>query len=79
MQLEELQSELVTERGRASNSGRTLEESRARIEMLLSKIADLETNNLALNQRISDLAQKLEDEKFSHHAHVTCCSLQECY
>merc|ERR1711997_1348737 len=40
-----------------------LKESKARIAALTSKVADLENANLALNQKIADLAQELEDLK----------------
>ena len=43
-----------------------LKESRARIEALMSKVSDLEGANLALNQKIADMAQDMEDRKSAH-------------
>ena len=65
-----MQSDLANERGRATLSSKTLEESRSRIEVLVMRISDLETSNLSLNQKISDMAQNIEDDKSSHRAQV---------
>ena len=51
-------------------SSKTLDESRSRIEVLVMRISDLETSNLSLNQKISDMAQNIEDDKSSHRAQV---------
>merc|ERR1712241_825110 len=47
-----------------------LKESKARIIVLTSKAADLENANLALNQKIADLAQELEDLKGIHRSQL---------
>merc|ERR1711997_1196943 len=47
-----------------------LKESKARIAALTSKVADLENANLALNQKIADLAQELEDLKGIHRSQL---------
>ena len=65
-----MQTDLANERGRAGLSSKTLEESKSRIETLVLRISDLESGNLAQNQKISDMAQKIEDDKSSHRAQV---------
>ena len=47
-----------------------MKESRARIEALISKVSDLEGANLALNQKIADMAQELEDQRSTHRAQL---------
>ena len=74
LQVNDLQSELARERSRASLSNKTLEESRSRIETLVNRTSDLESANLSLNQKKSDLAQRIEDERSSHRAKVWCFS-----
>jgi len=66
----ELQSMLATERGRASSSNQGLSESKARIESLMSKVTELESSNLKLNQKIGDLAQNIEDQNATHRAQL---------
>ena len=61
---------LATERGRASSSNQGLSESKARIESLMSKVTELESSNLKLNQKIGDLAQNIEDQNATHRAQV---------
>ena len=38
--------------------------------ILVTRISDLESLNLSLNQKISDMAQKIEDDRASHRAQV---------
>ena len=68
--MNDLQSDLTNERSRAGFSSKTLEESRSRIDILVTRISDLESLNLSLNQKISDMAQKIEDDRASHRAQV---------
>jgi len=66
----ELQNHLAEERGKASSSTQSLTESRNRIDSLVSKISELEAANLKLNQKISDLAQDMEDQNSNHKAQM---------
>ena len=66
----ELQTQLTNERGSNASSFQELKESRARIEALVAKISDLENANLALNQKIADMAQDAEDLKSAHRAQM---------
>ena len=65
-----MQADLGNERSRAALSTKTLEESRSRIEILVMRISDLQSANLSLNQKISDMAQKIDDDRSSHRAQV---------
>jgi lamin B len=47
-----------------------LKESKSRIAALISKVSDLEGANLALNQKIADLAQDMDDLKGIHRAQL---------
>ena len=58
------------ERSRSSLSTNTLDETRAKIEQLSARISELEAVNLGLQQRMSERAQRLEDERFTHRAQV---------
>jgi len=66
----ELQKHLAEERGKASSSTQGLTEAKNRIESLVSKISELESSNLKLTQRISDLAQEMEDQNSSHKSQL---------
>jgi len=66
----ELQSHLANERSRASTSSQGLSESKDRIESLMSKVSELESANLKLNQKIADFAQNLEDQNAAHRAQL---------
>ena len=68
--MNDLQSDLANLRSRSGFSSKTLEESRSRIDILVTRISDLESLNLSLNQKISDMAQKIEDDRASHRAQV---------
>ena len=68
--VQELQSSLTSERSKASSSTQALEETKARIEALVSKVSSLEAQNLSLSQKIADLGQKLEDQNSAHRAQV---------
>ena len=69
-QVQELQTALSNERGKASSSTQALSESKARIEALMARVSELETANLTLNQKISDLAQNMEDQNSAHRAQL---------
>jgi chromosome segregation ATPase len=68
--IRDLQSQLTQERGSTAGSVQELKESRSRIEALISKVSDLEGANLALNQKIADMAQEMEDQRSSHRAQL---------
>merc|ERR1739838_168089 len=68
--VQELQTALSNERGKASSSTQALSESKARIEALMTRVSELETANLTLNQKISDLAQNMEDQNSAHRAQL---------
>jgi len=68
--VQELQTALSNERGKASSSTQALSESKARIEALMARVSELETANLTLNQKISDLAQNMEDQNSAHRAQL---------
>ena len=70
MQIHQLQVQLTNERGSNAGSVQEVKESRARIEALISKVSDLEGANLALNQKISDMAQEMEDQRSTHRAQL---------
>jgi len=66
----DLQSQLSQSRGSSASTLQELKESKARIAALTSKAADLESANLALNQKIAELAQELEDLKAIHRSQL---------
>jgi len=68
--VQELQTALSNERGKASSSTQALSESKARIEALMARVSELESANLTLNQKISDLAQNMEDQNSAHRAQL---------
>ncbi len=68
--VKDLQQQLTSERGNNATSAQELKESRSRIEQLISKVSDLEGANLALNQKIADMAQEMEDQKSAHRAQM---------
>ena len=51
-------------------SSNTLDETRVRTELQMSRISELESVNLSLQQKLSDMIQALDDETFSHRAQV---------
>ena len=65
-----MQSALSNERGKASSSTQALGETKARIESLVQRVSELETANLTLNQKMSDMAQNMEDSNAAHRAQV---------
>ena len=65
-----MQSALTNERGKASSSTQALGETKARIESLVQRVSELETANLTLNQKMSDMAQNMEDSNAAHRAQV---------
>ena len=68
--MKDLQTALSHERGSNASSLQELKESRSRIDILMSKVSDLEGANLNLNQRISDMAHGMDDLKSAHRAQV---------
>merc|ERR1712062_71521 len=68
--VQELQTALSSERGKASSSEQALSESKSRIETLMTRVTELETSNLTLNQKMSDLTQNLEDTNSAHRAQL---------
>ena len=68
--VKDLQSQLSNARGSNASTLQELKESKSRIAALMSKVSDLEGANLALNQKIADLAQEMEDLKGIHRAQI---------
>jgi DNA repair exonuclease SbcCD ATPase subunit len=66
--IRDLTCQLSAERGGNATTGQELKESRARIESLMRKVVDLESANLALNQKISDMAQEMDDARSAFRA-----------
>ena len=66
----DLQSQLSNSRGSNASTLQELKESKVRIATLISKVSDLEGANLALNQKIADLAQEMEDLKSTYRAQL---------
>merc|ERR1711902_405370 len=66
----ELQTSLSDERGKASSSEQALKESKSRIDALMTRVTELESSNLTLNQKMSDLTQNLEDTNSAHRAQL---------
>jgi hypothetical protein len=62
----ELQTALASERGTAASGQQELKESRIRITALIARVSEMETAELLLKQKISDMAQQMEDQN-SHH------------
>ena len=78
-QVNDLQTHLASERGRASSGAQALSESKSRIENLVHKVSELESSNLKLNQKISDLAQTLEDQNSAQRSQVHSVVTAEAY
>merc|ERR1712048_1537665 len=68
--VQELQTQLSNERGRATPSSQSLAESKTRIEQLLKRVGELEAANLSLNQKISELTQQMEDQNSAHRSQL---------
>eukprot|EP00092_Neocalanus_flemingeri_P045011 GFUD01050126.1.p1 GENE.GFUD01050126.1~~GFUD01050126.1.p1 ORF type:complete len:732 (+),score=192.56 GFUD01050126.1:160-2355(+) len=68
--VQELQTALTSERGKASSSTQALSETKARIEALVTRVSELESANLTLNQKMSDMAQNMEDSNSAHRAQL---------
>jgi len=66
----ELQTALSNERGKASSSTQALGETKARIDALLTRVSELESANLTLNQKMGDMAQNMEDQNSAHRAQL---------
>ena len=70
LQVQELQTALSSERGKASSSEQALSESKSRIETLMTRVSELESSNLTLSQKLGDLAQNMEDTNSAHRAQL---------
>lgn len=68
--VQELQSALSEERGKASSGEQSLKESKSRIEALMTRVTELESSNLTLTQKLADLAQNMEDTNSAHRAQL---------
>lgn len=68
--INELESELGKERSRSSLSTNTLDETKSKIQSLSSRISELESVNLGLQQKLSEYTQKLDDDRFTHRSQV---------
>merc|ERR1711936_169770 len=68
--VQELQTALSSERGKASSSEQALKESKSRIDALMTRVTELESSNLTLNQKVADLAQTMEDTNSAHRAQL---------
>ena len=66
----DLQSQLAREHGSTAGSAQELEEARARVDALINKISDLESANLALNQKIADMAQQMKDQRAIYRTEI---------
>ena len=68
--INELEAELGKERSRSSLSTNTLDETKSKIQALSSRISELESVNLGLQQKLSEYSQKLDDDRFTHRTQV---------
>merc|ERR1711874_863870 len=68
--VQELQTALSSERGKASSSEQALKESKSRIDALMTRVSELESSNLTLSQKLGDLAQQMEDTSSAHRAQL---------
>ena len=62
---------MTRKHGSTAGSTQELKEARSRIDALLRKISELERENLALNQKIADMAQELKDQPLRHEQQVS--------
>lgn len=65
-----LQSLLSTERGLAVSRQTDLEESRNRLKVLVDKVSEMEGVNHKLNQHVSEMDKKFENQKSSHRSQM---------
>ena len=65
-----MEAELGKERSRSSLSTNTLDETKSKIQALSSRISELESVNLGLQQKLSEYSQKLDDDRFTHRTQV---------
>ena len=72
--INELEAELNKERSRSSLSTNTLDETKSKIQALTSRISELESVNLGLQQKLSEYSQKLDDDRFTHRSQVVITS-----
>merc|ERR1719328_211522 len=64
----ELQTELGREKERASVSERGAADSRARLQALTTRLSNLESENLELNQQVGELGRALGQEAAAYQA-----------
>jgi len=67
----ELQTELGREKERASVSERAAADSRARLQALTTRLSNLESENLELNQQVGELGRALGQEAAAYQAQVS--------
>ena len=67
----ELQSQITIRHGSTAGSDQELKESRYRIDALLKKIAELEHDNLSLNQKIADMVQEMKEQPVIHQEELS--------
>ena len=67
----ELQSQITLRHGSTAGSAQELKESRYRIDALLKKIAELEHDNLSLNQKIADMVQEMKEQPVIHQEELS--------
>lgn len=47
-----------------------MDETKSKIQSLSARIAELESVNLGLQQKLSEYSQKLDDDRFTHRTQV---------
>ena len=67
----ELQSQITLRHGSTAGSAQEVKESRYRIDALLKKIAELEHDNLSLNQKIADMVQEMKEQPVIHQEELS--------
>ena len=68
--VKELQTQLNLARGNNVCTQEEMKENKVRIKTLMVKVSDLENTNLALNQKISDFIQTIDNIKSSHRSEM---------
>ena len=68
--VKELQTQLNLARGNNVCTQEEMKENKVRIKTLMVKVSDLENTNLALNQKIADFVQTIDNIKRSHRSEM---------
>lgn len=68
--VKELQTQLNLARGNNVCTQEEMKENKVRIKTLMVKVSDLENTNLALNQKIADFVQTIDNIKSSHRSEM---------